>query len=99
MNRAEHMMATAAEEAMEVGHRIAKAMRFGVHEVQPGQTMTNAERVLDEFHDLFAMLLLLSTEGAMPLDGLIPDASRLRRKREKFEGFLAISAEQGTLTA
>ena len=99
MNRAEHMMTTAAEEAMEVGHRITKAMRFGVHEVQPGQDLTNAERVLEEFYDLFAMLLLMSTEGVMPLDGMIPDASRLMRKREKFERFLAISAEQGTLTA
>ncbi len=99
MNRAEHMMTTAAEEAMEVGHRITKAMRFGVDEFQPGQEMTNAERVLDEFHDLFAMLTLMSTEGVMPLDHLIPDRSRLMRKREKFERFLAISAEQGTLTA
>lgn len=99
MNRAEHMMTTAAEEAMEVGHRITKAMRFGTHEVQPGQELTNAQRVMDEFHDLLAMLLLLSTEGVMPLDGLIPHPSRLMRKREKFERFLAISAEQGTLTA
>lgn len=99
MNRAEHLMTIAAEEAMEVGHRITKAMRFGMTEVQPEQPFTNAERIVEEFHDLFAVLAMMLVEGAMPMgESLIPSADQLLAKREKVNSFFRLSAAQGTLS-
>lgn len=99
MNRREHLMTTTAEEAMEVGHRVTKAMRFGMSEVQPGQRLTNAERVVDEFHDLFVMMEMLREEGHIPLHlQFIPSTEKTIAKREKVNRLMAtISAEQGTL--
>jgi len=98
MNRVEHLFTTAAEEACEVGQRISKALRFGLTEVQPGQPLTNAERIVQEFHDLYAMLDWLQQGGQIPatLD-LTPDADTMLAKREKVERFMMISREQGCM--
>jgi hypothetical protein len=98
MDRKEHLFTTAAEEACEVGQRISKALRFGLTEVQPGQPLTNAERIVEEFHQLYAMLDWLQVEGHIDPDlDLTPDEDTKRGKREKVEHFMAISREQGTL--
>ena len=92
-------LAHAAEEACEVGQRISKALRFGLTEVQAGQSLNNAERIVGEFHDLYAMLDWLQSEGHIDRDlDLKPDADTMRGKREKVEHYMAISREQGTLT-
>jgi hypothetical protein len=99
MNRIEHLLTTTGEEANEVAQRVSKALRFGLNEVQPDQPLTNAERLVDEFHDLYAMLDWLQREGALPsrID-IKPDHVRMREKREKVERFMAISREQGVLS-
>lgn len=98
MNRAEHLFTTAAEEATEVGQRISKALRFGLSEVQPGQPLSNAERIVEEFHDLYSMIDWLQAEGHIPASiSIRPDHDTMRRKREKVERFMAISREQGVL--
>lgn len=51
------------EEAAEVQHRAAKALRFGLDEVQPGQPLTNAERLAQEVGDLEAMIAMACHEG------------------------------------
>ncbi len=43
-----------AEECCEVGQRVSKALRFGLMEVQPGQPLSNAERISEELGDLLA---------------------------------------------
>lgn len=90
MTRDEHLMTIAAEECAEVAQRISKALRFGLTEVQPGQTMTNAERIRQEYSDLAAALEMIGI-GA-PLGKWMDD------KRAKVEKYLAYSAELGTLT-
>jgi len=96
MNRAEYLMTVAAEEATEVGQRIAKALRFGLTEVQAGQALTNAERIIGEYRDLEAMLYWMAVEGLIPLDYEGNRDSRTA-KRAKVEKFMAISREQGVL--
>jgi len=99
MDRMEHLFTTAAEEANEVAQRVSKALRFGTTEVQPGQELTNAERIVEEFHDLYAMLDWLQMEGHIPNHiSIKPDHVRMRLKREKVERFMAISREQGVLS-
>lgn len=98
MNRTEHLLTTAAEEANEVGQRIAKALRFGLSEVQPGQPLTNAERIVEEFHDLYSMLDWLKEEGHLPAKiSIVPSMHIRLNKRHKVERFMAISREQGVL--
>lgn len=45
MKRHEHLLSILAEECCEVGQRVSKALRFGLDEVQPGQDLSNAERI------------------------------------------------------
>ncbi|WP_143559577.1 hypothetical protein [Sphingomonas dokdonensis] len=91
-------MITAAEEAMEVGHRISKALRFGLTEVQPGQPLTNAERIIDEFHDLFVMMEMLREEGHLPYTSFVPGIEKTDAKREKVNRLMdTISRREGTL--
>jgi len=97
MTHDEHLMTIAAEEAMEVGHRVTKAMRFGLGEVQAGQSLTNGERIIEEFHDLYSMLDWLVENGLLPDVSLVPDSRVMGAKRAKVDKFLGISRAQGTL--
>ena len=92
MTRDEHLMVIAMEECHEVAQRLSKALRFGMEEVQPGQHMTNRERVTVEVADLRAMFDMLGIDDDSPF------VHRLAlEKRAKVEHFLNYSAECGTL--
>jgi hypothetical protein len=95
VNYREHLLTIAAEEAVEVAQRATKALRFGLMEVQPGQTLTNAERLMGEFHDLLAALEMLHDEAKLPLR---INRAAIDAKRVQVEKFLAYSAELGTLS-
>lgn len=94
MNRAEHLMTIAAEEAAEVAQRLSKSLRFGVDEVQPGQGLTNGQRVSQEFAELMGVMEMLGHEGliAWPIS-----SAAMAHKQEKVEQFLQYSALCGTL--
>ena len=94
MNHKEYLLVQAASECNEVAHRITKALHFGLDEVQPGQPLTNAERIAGELLDLFATLEMLEDEGMIsnPCD---PGA--VRAKKEKVRKFMAYAQECGTL--
>lgn len=101
MDRREHFLKVVEEEGSEVAHRVSKALRFGLSEVQPEQSMTNAERIQDEVYDLIGAYEAARHEGnnLPPLD-LSPEAVKFygRWKHAKIVRFLEISREQGTLT-
>lgn len=54
-----------AEECAEVIQRATKALRFGLEEVQPGQPLTNSERISQEVGDLLAVLERLQRHGIL----------------------------------
>lgn len=54
-----------AEECCEVGQRVAKALRFGIDEVQTGQNLTNAERIMQELGDVMAVIDQLESIGVV----------------------------------
>ncbi|MBY3231932.1 hypothetical protein [Rhizobium laguerreae] len=97
MNRREHLLTILGEEGVEVAQRCSKALRFGLDEVQPGQELTNAQRIRGEYIDLVAVYRMLVEDGAIePLsDADLPD---MEMKRQKVEKFLAYSRDCGTLT-
>lgn len=59
MVREEHLLVKVGEECAEMAHRSAKALRFGLQQVQKGHTLNNQERILDEFKDLIIALHML----------------------------------------
>lgn len=97
MNRREHLLTILGEEGVEVSQRCSKALRFGLGEIQPGQELTNAERIRGEYIDLLAVTRMLVEEGAIePVTDA--DLSAMEEKRQKVEKFLAYSRKCGTLT-
>jgi NTP pyrophosphatase (non-canonical NTP hydrolase) len=96
MNRSEPLLACLAEECCEVGQRVSKAVRFGLAEVQRDQPLNNAERVVEELRDLFAVTAILIEEGIIPPFEFAwrPD---VEAKRAKIERYMAISRETGAL--
>lgn len=96
MTRDEHLLICLAEECAEVAQRVSKALRFGLSEVQKDQPLDNAERIVEEFHDLLAVATLLEASGI--LGHIVPTPSVVEAKRLKIERYFAISREHGTLT-
>lgn len=101
MNRAEYMLQVLGEEGNEVAHRVSKAKRFGVGEVQPGQPDTNGERIRFEVYDVIACYFIAREDNPdlPPLhldDDIITQVTNT--KRAKIEKFMAISRAQGTLS-
>lgn len=96
VTREEHLLTALAEECAEVAHRAAKALRFGLAEVQPGEQLTNARRLRDEMLDLFAVWGMLCRDGwCLPIAPL--DGPAIEAKQEKVEEFLEYSRQCGTL--
>jgi len=97
VKRLDHLLWIAGEEGCEVAQRASKAARFGMDEIQPGQALTNYQRIWQEFADLYAAMMMLSEEHA---DGVIIEDfwEMVEAKKAKVEKFLLYSAECGTLT-
>jgi hypothetical protein len=66
MTREQHLLIKLSEECAEVAHRVSKALRFGLDEIQPGQDLDNGERLWQEIHDLIAVIEMLGEEDIPP---------------------------------
>jgi len=94
MNRREHLLNILAEECTEVVGRVSKALRFGLDEVQPGQSLSNRQRIMVEVNDVYAILKMLNDEGVIDPT---PDMAAIDVKVAKVERFLEYSRDCGTL--
>lgn len=72
MNSTEHVLACLSEECSEISEqcsrvsvRISKALRFGLSEIQPGQLLSNMERIAVELADLQAVAEVLQELGVI----------------------------------
>lgn len=95
MTKNEHLLKILSEECSETAIRVSKAMRFSLQEVQPGQHLNNAERIIYEFNDIVAMMDMLKEEGII---GDYIDLKSQAAKKEKVMKFLELSKQNGTLT-
>lgn len=59
------MLGLLAEESVEVSHRVHKALRFSLEEVQTGHTRNNEGRLIEEFIDLLVVMQVLVEEGVI----------------------------------
>jgi hypothetical protein len=73
-----------------VQKRVAKALRFGEEEVQPGQDATNTERLMQELADLAGVLEMLEHAGVI-------DRPRVERKKLKVTAFMDYARGLGAL--
>lgn len=91
MTRQDHLMLRVMEECAEVAQRVSKASAFGLGEVQPGQDRDNTRRVMDEFHDLVAVMEMAG------FDPRTLDEEMIAAKKAKVERYLAYSRQVGRL--
>jgi hypothetical protein len=68
LSLADYLLSHLAQECAEVVVRATKAQHFGLNEVEPGQEMTNRERLLYEVFDAMAMVEVLKDFGVLPHD-------------------------------
>jgi hypothetical protein len=94
VNYQEHLLLVMAEECAEVAQRVSKAIRFGIDEIQPGQSLTNAERIMQEMDDLEAVRLMLTARALLPGH----TARNIQAKIEKLAVFMKYAEQCGTLT-
>ena len=94
MNKIDHLLTCLAEECGEVTQRVAKALRFGIDEVQEGQELNNKERLCHELTDLVAVIELLRENGLwMP----VYDSYKIQAKKARVEKYMKLSRAQGKL--
>lgn len=97
MNSTEHILACLAEECSEISEqcskvsvRISKALRFGLGEIQPGQLLSNMERIAVELADLQAVAEVLQDLGVITL-------AQKDAKKAKLREFMGYSEVIGAL--
>ena len=98
MNRTEYLLTQAASECNEVAHRITKALHFGLDEKQPGQALSNAERIVGEFMELAAVMQMLEDEGLIDFPDCHERSALVDLKRRRVEHFMAYARDCGTVT-
>lgn len=98
MTRIEHILTIVSEECSEIAQHCSKAIRFGLLEVQPGQTLTNASRIYQEYVDLKAAMEVLHAHWMALVDGTPSLGSMVDAKHRKIAEFLKYSAQCGILS-
>lgn len=100
LNKLEYTLVQLQEECAEVSQRAAKALRFGMYEIQPGQEKSNLERLEDEAIDLLTMLAILDSQlGDVMCIFNDPEKFELamNAKKEKVLQYMKYSREKGLL--
>lgn len=97
MNYNEHLLTILAEECNEIGQRAHKALRFGLDEIYKnhpdGKSLTNAERIMQEYDDLQGVLIICQEKGLLPSS----NHENVELKIKKIEKYLEYSKLVGTL--
>ena len=99
MSRADNLLSHLAQECAEVAIRCTKAQMFGLLEVQPDQSLTNAERIAEELCDLYATVEELRVAGLLPLMYENDRQDRITAKQHKARKFRKYSRELGRLVS
>lgn len=95
MTATQHLLVKAAEECNEIAQRAIKAARFGLDEIQPGQMLNNAERLVDEYLDLVVVLQILDGAGYINIPHLDDASAQLDAKRRRLAKYYAYSQQRG----
>lgn len=94
MTLKEYYLIILAEECAETAERVSKCLRFTCEEIQPGQGLTNAERVVYEFNDIVAVMEVLQEMGVLHT---VIDRKAIELKKEKIKTYTRYSMGQGVI--
>lgn len=95
MTKKELLLTVLSEECVETAQRVSKAIRFGLNEIQEGQSLNNSERLIYEFNDILAMMEILKEEG---LINNVIDREAIEKKKIKVKKYLDYSIKLGTVS-
>lgn len=87
-DREREILTILIEEAAEVQQRATKLLRFGRDEVQPGQELTNGERLAKEIGDMEVLVAMAADAGLIDVRIV---RERSTRKREKLARYMQTS--------
>lgn len=90
----QQLLTILGEECNEVAQRVCKALRFGLYEVQPGQTMANEARIAYELCDVLGTIERLQSLGVL-VGFPNPSADALQEKKDKINYFLQYAEDIG----
>ena len=62
MSNEQYLLNKLAEECNEVAQIALKTAQFGLSEMKPGQSLTNAQRIYEELNDVMGILKMLNDE-------------------------------------
>ncbi len=82
--RQREILTVLIEECAEVQQRATKALRFGMGEIQPGQSYTNSTRLATEVGDLSAVLDMAVREHVIPHREIARSRTLKERKLAKY---------------
>ena len=97
MNVTEHLLTKIAQECAEVAQRCSKAIEFGLNEIQPGQELDNAQRIIGEMNDLRAVIEMAEEHGILPIFVRERENDAFEAKKAKVVKFMSYSREMGML--
>lgn len=97
MTREEHLLVILAEECSEVAKEIAKALRFGLDDKEPGQDKTNRQKIATEFNDLYAVVDMCIVAKILNESDIIVE-NEIIAKVQKVEKYLRYSKSVGKLS-
>lgn len=88
MNKQQYLLVVVAEECSEITYRACKSLRFGLSDIQPGQTEKNKRLLERELADLLA---------TAELAGLTIREEDKAAKIRKLKKYMKYSREKGIL--
>lgn len=95
MTHLQYLLTKLAEECQEAGIRALKCQQFGLEEIQPGQHLTNKERLFGELNDIKGVLELLYANGVdYDVDGIA-----VIEKMDKIDKYRDYSVSLGLVEA
>jgi hypothetical protein len=96
MNKTEHLLVILSEECAELSKEVSKALRFGLDDFEPGQNLTNREKIVNEFNDLYAVFTMLVEQGVFN-DRRLLSKDAIEKKKQKVLQYMKYSENAGTL--
>lgn len=95
MNKNEYLLSKLAEECNEVAQQCHKSQCFGLEEIQEDQTLTNSQRISNEYADLVSVFMMCLDEKIIPPD---PEFHlKVAAKKEKVLKYMEYSKEKRCL--
>lgn len=93
----EHLLTCLGEEGAEVTKECAKALRFGIGDLDPETGQANTDKIMLEFIDLYAVVEMLQEKGVLVRYGHRQFRDAIQVKKEKVLKYMEYARENGTL--